>query len=178
MRDAAVRWCARYEAVYYMPTAGTVYVEDGRRASVAVNTWRDDVDTEMAAWADLLPNGVVVPSALPLRERMEWVYHHALVKLGMSAGRPARAYQQLRAWLVSAGIRVVEVRAQGSNSLTRFHPPTDHDDIDALVIVDGDAAYSTDVHAQLMAARVHLEGMVQANLDMMVCPRGCEPLEV
>ncbi len=176
--DAARSWGRQYTAVYFMPAAGTPYVEDGRRAAAGDNTWRAEVDALFRSEVSRWRNGVEVPAELTLRERMEWVYHHALEAQGVSAGRPARAYAQIRAWLAYAGVRVVEVRPQGSNSITRFHPPTDHDDIDALVIVDGDAAYALTVHKMLFDALPLIEGMVQATLDLLVCPRGCEPEEV
>jgi len=112
--------------------------------------------------------GAAAPS---YRESAEFVYHDVLARF-FGETRPARAYEQVQEWLRQRKWRIVEVRPQGSNSLSRFHTPTDHDDIDAIVVVAGDADYAIQVRADIELHRDRLENVVQASLDLLVTPEG------
>lgn len=174
--EVAHAWMSTYDAVYYLPAEGTVYNEDGFRASVSHNTWRTDVDAALGRIVAHLPN-VHVVNASTLRMRSEWVYHHVLSwHLGLT--RPLRAYAQVAEWFKQQGVRVVEARPQGSNSLTRFHAASDRDDIDVMLVVDGDALYARQVREMWLAQREHVENVVQATLDILVTPKGMEAHEV
>lgn len=169
---------ALYKAVYVLPTHGAGYAEDGRRAPVVENTWRAGVAREFAFTHLTWPNVVRLPADLGTqRERAEWVYHHLLADL-TGETRPLRVYAQVREWFLQQSIRVVEVRPQGSQSLTRFHAPSDGDDFDVMLVVDGDVAYAELVRALFMEQKAHLENVVQGDLDVLVTPKGCEAHEV
>jgi nicotinamide riboside kinase len=170
-------WLANYDQLYYLPTKGATYVEDGFRATAKANTWRNGVDEFIANEIDSLRAIVPIEQVDgAYRERAEYVYHHVLSEF-LGKTRPLRAYEQVRSWLSSRGWDVVEVRPQGSNSITRFHPSTDDDDIDAIVIVNGGADYAIKVRADIEAHREQLENIVQADLDLLVTPAGLEAHE-
>ncbi len=171
-------WLANYDAIYFLPTEGTEYVEDGFRLPAKDNDFREEVNAWFESRLEYIRRQVPETHRVEgsQRERAEWIYHHILhTFLGKS--RPLRAYTQVREWLRQRGWRIVEVRPQGSNSITRFHPSSDHDDIDAIVVVDGDANYAIDVRADIEAHRVQLENIVQADLDLLVTPAGLEAHE-
>lgn len=176
--EYARRLTTTYDALYWLPAEGTTYVQDGHRA--ANNDWRDRVDQQLARAAEKAqafgcPH--VRTASGSYRQRGEFVYHDILHHF-FGESRPKRAYMQVRAWLESKRFRIIEVRPQGSNSLHRFHSPTDHDDIDAMVIVDGDVAYAEEVRAAFLESKEHLENVVQASLDLLFTPKGLEAHEV
>ncbi len=172
-------WMSQYDAVYFLPIEGTEYVADGFRAAAADNTWRTEVDAFLDQEMIQLHayTSVVEKMEGSFRLRAEAVYHHVLHHF-FGKSRPLRAYAQVRAWLADRGWRIVEVRPQGSNSITRFHPASDTDDIDAMVIVDGDANYAIAVKADIEVHREQMENIVQANLDLLVTHKGQEAHEV
>jgi nicotinamide riboside kinase len=178
LNQLAWTWMAHYDAVYFLPTEGTEYVEDGFRMPAKDNDFRADVNAWFEARLDSIAKYVPETHRVTgsYRERGEWIYHHVLhTFLGKS--RPLRAYEQVRDWLRQRGWRVLEVRPQGSNSVTRFHPSSDHDDIDAIVVVEGDANYAILVRQDIEAHRTQLENIVQADLDLLVTPAGLEAHE-
>lgn len=177
LRQVCLDWLSQYDQIYYLPTAGAEYVEDGYRQAQELNDYRERVDryiadhlTRLTAFG--LPDRVVTVEGTH-RQRAEWVYHHTLWKL-TGATRPLRVYRQLECWFTFAGFPVVEIRPQGSNSVTRFHPSTDHDDVDALVIIDGGPEEALRLRAYIDQNRVALENLCQCNLDLLVTPKGLE----
>lgn len=168
----------RYDTVFYLPLANTVYREDGFRAPAEQNTWREKFDEILRARLDARKGHTVwVPPAFSYRERSEYVYHHILFNY-FNDTRPLRAVQQVREWLHARGHRIQEVRLQGSNSLERFHPPSDRDDIDLMVVVQGDANYAIEVRKDFLEHQEQLENVVQASLDLLFTPLGLEAYEV
>jgi nicotinamide riboside kinase len=176
--DAAALWAREYEAIYFLPIEGATYVEDGFRQAAAQNDYRDRVDAWLRKHVLDLPNGTntVVEVKGSFRDRCEFVYQHVL-SWYLHKSRPLRAYEQVRDWLRMRGFRIVEVRPQGSHSVMRFHPAGDHDDIDAIVVVDGDANYAIEVREDFMKHKDHLENVVQADLDLLFTPHGLEAHE-
>lgn len=179
LEKLAACWVRRYESVYLLEPKDAVYKEDGHRAPAAQNTWRDKCKGEfLATLAQVVDREKLIRvSAASYRESAEFVYHDILARF-FGEARPARAYDQVREWLRQRGWRVEEVRPQGSNSVHRFHAPTDHDDIDAIVIVDGDANYAIQVREDIELHRDHLENVIQASLDLLVTPKGLEAHEM
>jgi len=169
-------WVEQFDQLYYIPTDGLVYSEDGHRAPTAENDYRERVDRELDCIVDSLRVPVERVDEGDHRARSEYVYQHVLATF-FGKSRPLRAYRQVKDWLSSRGWRVVEVRPQGSHSIMRFHPAGDHDDIDAMVVVDGDADYAIKVRADIELSRAHLENIVQADLDLLVTPHGMEAHE-
>lgn len=172
----AAEWTRQYDQVYYLSPENTVYRDDGYRADHSINTWREPAAERM----ELLVRHSQVPVQVvsgSYRERSEFIYHHVLFSQ-FGETRPLRAYQQVRQWMEERKWRVLEVRPQGSNSLTRFHPPSDNDDIDMMVVVDGDADYAIACRADFMAHKDHLENIVQADLDVLITPKGMQAHEV
>ncbi len=167
-------WVSQFDQLYYLEGSRANYVEDGHRAPLKDNTWYENVDSFIQGHIEGLPVEAVRGSP---RLRAEYIYHHVLHKF-LGKTRPLRAYEQVRRWLHQRGWNVVEVRPQGSNSITRFHPSSDTDDIDAMVIVKGDADYAIKVREDIELHRVQLENIVQADLDLLVTPQGLEAHEV
>lgn len=176
--ELIVEWVKfHYEVIYYLPAEGSVYREDGFRMLEKENKHRDLVDEQIQLLLWSIKDKVIPVEGSTYRLRAEWVYHHILAtQLGKT--RPLRAYEQVRQWISERGHRVLEVRPQGSNSITRFHPSSDTDDIDCLIVVDGDANYAKQVREALMLDKEQMENMVQADLDLLVVPKGAEPHEV
>lgn len=170
---AAEVWAEQYDALYFLRTGGAEYVEDGFRAPAADNDFRAGVDHMLAAMS--LASTVEVSGSF--RHRSEYVYHHILERF-YGASRFQRVQEQVVMWLRSRGWKVDSVRAQGSRSLQRFHPPTDNDDYDLVVVVDGDATYAADVRADWMAHQEHLGNIMQATVDALITPKGMEAYEV
>lgn len=173
--QAAEAWLDKYEVVYVLRTEGSTYVEDGYRQKAEENDYRERVDQYID---DVLKRRLhryckVVEVRGSFRMRSEYVYHHVLHHF-FGKSRPLRAYEQVGEWLRSRGHDVVEVRPQGSKSLTRFHPASDHDDIDAIVSVRGDAVA---VREDWFAHKEMVESMVQSNLDLLITPVGVEAYE-
>lgn len=170
----AAEWVAQYDQIYYLPASGTIYREDGFRAKASENDWRDKTDARLRRLLEPFEPRVVEGS---YRKRCEYVYHHVLYTF-FGRTRPLHAYEQIRRWFSDRGYRIVEVKPQGSNSITRFHPASDQDDIDAMVIVDGGVEYAKEVRAAFWEDKEHMENVVQANLDILVTPKGMEAHEV
>jgi len=178
LQEFAAELQALYQVVYVLPAQGSEYVEDGRRAAQGENTWRAQVDALFMNAHTEWPKVQQAQLGLQTqRERAEWVYHHLLAEL-TGETRPLRAYHQVHEWFTQQGVRVLEVRPQGSQSLTRFHAPSDHDDFDVMLVVDGDVAYAQQVRALFLAQKEHLENVVQGDLDVLVTPKGLEAHEV
>jgi len=179
LQEYAANWARQYDFVYLLEPKAAAYREDGHRAPADTNDWRETCkrsffDVLVAELPEAAFSYLVQPT---YRESAEWVYHDILAR-GFDESRPKRAYQQVRDWLAQQGWRVLEVRAQGSNSITRFHTPTDHDDIDMIVVVDGDAPYAVEVRADFLRHQSHLENIVQASLDVLITPAGLEAYEM
>jgi len=179
LEGIAAEWSRQYDLVYLLDTAQAMYREDGHRAPSNSNTWRETCRT---LFSDTLESVVhedklIFVGEETYRESAEWVYHDILSRC-LAETRPKRAYQQVRQWLASRGHRVLEVRPQGSNSITRFHAPSDNDDIDMMVVVDGDADYAIEVRKDFLLHKEHLENIVQADLDVLITPHGMEAHEV
>lgn len=178
MSALAASWVRQYDGVYFLRSQGVEYREDGYRAAPGINTWRETSEAPMLkALQDARPIQHPVEVSGSFRERSEFVYHDIL-REHLNETRPARAYEQVSGWLRQRGWKLREVRAQGSNSLTRFHAPTDNDDIDMMVVVEGDANYAVEVRADFMQHKEQMENMVQADLDVLIVPAGLEAHEV
>lgn len=174
--DLALAWLGTYDRIYFLRLEGSTYVEDGFRAPGGINCWRDPVDRYMASFLGFGHGNLTVEVKGDFRSRCEHVYHDVLSYF-FAESRPLRAYAQIRAWLQHRGWRIKAVRPQGSNSVTRFHVASDHDDIDAMVIVDGDTNYAIEVRQDFLEHKEHIENVVQASLDLLITPAGLEAYE-
>jgi nicotinamide riboside kinase len=169
-------WVRRYDLIYSLSVTGSTYRADGFRAHESFNTWRAPADQKMWSMLKLrCPDAIRVDGQY--RSRAEYVYHHIISQM-LNETRPLRAYQQVRAWLEQRGWKLLSVLPQGSNSINRFHAPSDNDDIDMMVVVDGDANYAIQVKEDFEAHRVQLENIVQADLDVLITPKGLEAYEM
>ncbi len=178
LKSLAVEWSQQYDHVYVIPSYPSNYVEDGFRASAKDNYWRDSAGQAIQDLVfECVPDKATVVAAESFRHRAEYVYHHVLDTF-FGESRPVRAYDQIRDWLRDQGFDIVEGTPQGSNSLVRFHAPTDHDDIDAICIVRGGVEYAQKVRASFVESQEHLENVVQANIDLLVTPEGMEAHEL
>lgn len=176
---AALEWTRNYDAIYFLPVEGSTYIEDGYRQEAVLNDYREGVDRYIRdQFAELRARvGIVEEAKGTFRERAEYVYHHVLLSF-FSQSRPFRAYEQVKDWLRSRGWKVVQVRPQGSCSITRFHPASDSDDVDMIVEVDGEADYAIKVREDFLQHREQMENIVQANLDLLITPKGMTAYEV
>jgi hypothetical protein len=162
---------------FHLPIDGSVYVEDGRRATVAENTWRVPFARFIEERAEMT-RATMVPKGAPPRERAAFVWAH-VVDVYFGESRPSKALAAVRAWLTAYSYPVVSVSLQGSNSPQRFHVPTDHDDVDLLVVVRGDAALAAQLRDEWLAAhRAAAEESVQASLDVSFVPEENLPYDL
>ena len=170
----AIEAMQRYDRIYFFPAAGTAFRADEFREPTDDSRKRIDAyfTEQLPALTKVLPNLRVASGSY--RARAEFVYHDALALLTGRAW-PALVVPRMQAWLAERfpGL-ACEVQVMGSNSVTRVHPASDHDDIDLQVIVDGDADTTLRVRSALNEFRPILEPIVEADLHAWAVQRGHE----
>lgn len=180
MRNFAKHWLSYYDALYYFPIKDTELYDDGFRE--ADDELRKKIDSRMVFLTTALMDAghpVKVANGT-YRERMEFVYHDILAEL-FDKTRAQQIRTQLEVWLAReyTGWPIKEVRVFGSNSITRFHTATDHDDFDLMVVLKrpSNSGMVKQLHDSLQKDRKTLEPMCQATLDLMVCTEETMPHE-
>ena len=175
----AQEWISQYDMIFYLPRSGSVYREDGYRASKEVNTWHERAnEVYKEFWTTCGHPGVVcVPDGFNYRERGEFVYQHVVAGL-LGDSKAQRAYAYLRSWFDSSEFRVLSITPRGSQSIIETKTPRENSDADALVVVDGDPTYAKAVEVFFEQHRANVEKTLQQDLDLCFLPRGMPPHEL
>jgi nicotinamide riboside kinase len=173
-------WMHQYDALYFLPAAGTEFRYDQFREPTddSRRTIDEAFQRDLAALSDRYPALTIAGGTY--RERGEFIYHDLLAKL-LGLSKPQRVIEQVDTLLRAAltdQYQVSEVRLLGSRSLTRSHTPGEEDDYDLAVVIEGDALQAAAADCIVQQRLAYLEKTVEATLDIKVVTKEMLPHEL
>jgi len=167
MYTFAQEWIKKYDILFWLPAEGTTFRYDKFREDTDQS--RNEVEAMVKEFLlmdrTFFPN--IVEAGGSYRERAEFIYHTILHRetgnnMPLNVVEVVRKYASERGWFPS------QVYLEGSQSVSRFHKPSESDDYDVVMVFPLTGLDLIRMQRRVEEDREWLERMCNATLDIKV----------